>query len=607
MQPPQRSSAGSTYAVGGYPSYSGSNNSSLAEHSSNAAIASQGKDGTLNKNASFSSSSVHAISNTPTSKKNISAPTANAYQIDHMTATATSTPTAMATSIATTSEQPVVWVNPLEEFNAMDWNSRDGTIRASCAQKDLHPQQRSNPMTSNESSHTTMYIRNHHNDTILHDYHGRPVTVERWLGTAPLRSDLMTRPGPGGRSLLYLTGAAVTRTLNDTFGYDGWHLHIVKTEQTVCVQQVKDESKKSSPSLPWHVAYLSHVRVTHRASGTVKEDVGAGDAVDRVLATAVGHAIKASITDALKRAARHFGDKLGNALYQGNGKFTIQKAPNSIAEALEKFDQEQLERYVGNRNVGPGASHAKAGATNSASDTRGAPATSTSTKESNGNSTDLRVFSNSSLQPGMGHSISAGQTNPASANAEPKSYHPPKAAGALSRPSTFPSHHNDRSNLPPRPMSMTATGAQTNTVHQHNPTSSHQAPTTTTATVVPSSEHVRNVPPASSHQSTEPRAAAPVTASNYPAATAQGSAPPMALAHPNAALPPCTAAQALQSSMFASGSHHGSDIARPPANDSATTLPPRPTTSFGRRALPDDASTTTAAAPAKKCKVNPYS
>ena len=30
------------------------------------------------------------------------------------------------------------------------------------------------------------------------------------------------------------------------------------------------------------------------------------------MGTAIAHAMKASVTDAMKRAARHFGDKLGN-------------------------------------------------------------------------------------------------------------------------------------------------------------------------------------------------------------------------------------------------------------------------------------------------------
>lgn len=65
----------------------------------------------------------------------------------------------------------------------------------------------------------------------------------------------------------------------------------------------------------FQVAYTATVRLTHRNSGAYKEDCGAGDAVDRSMGTAVANALKASITDAMKRAARHFGDKLGNCKY----------------------------------------------------------------------------------------------------------------------------------------------------------------------------------------------------------------------------------------------------------------------------------------------------
>jgi DNA repair and recombination protein RAD52 len=65
----------------------------------------------------------------------------------------------------------------------------------------------------------------------------------------------------------------------------------------------------------FHVAYTATVRLTHRNSGAYKEDCGAGDAIDRSMGTAVANALKASITDAMKRAARHFGDKLGNCTY----------------------------------------------------------------------------------------------------------------------------------------------------------------------------------------------------------------------------------------------------------------------------------------------------
>jgi DNA repair and recombination protein RAD52 len=59
------------------------------------------------------------------------------------------------------------------------------------------------------------------------------------------------------------------------------------------------------------VAYIATVRVTHRKSGVFREDCGAGDSIDRSLAVASGNALKGAVTDAMKRAARHFGEKLG--------------------------------------------------------------------------------------------------------------------------------------------------------------------------------------------------------------------------------------------------------------------------------------------------------
>ena len=70
----------------------------------------------------------------------------------------------------------------------------------------------------------------------------------------------------------------------------------------------------------YRVAYTAFVRLTHRLSGAFKEDCGAGDSMDKSLGTAVSHALKASVTDAMKRAARYFGDKLGNCKF-GSPKF----------------------------------------------------------------------------------------------------------------------------------------------------------------------------------------------------------------------------------------------------------------------------------------------
>jgi Rad52/22 family double-strand break repair protein len=213
------------------------------------------------------------------------------------------------------------------------------------------PLPRPPPMTEE----TNEYVRNLFDHSIICDRQGRPVTVARMLSTKPLASDLQTRPGPGGKKLVYLSGDTVTRLLNEIFGHSGWNLQILKTEQVLCVNtkapptvaSVSEHPSKTNPSgtaappaafhnhvAPmWHVAYLSHARITICRSGSFREDLGAGDAMDRNLGTAIQHAIKASITDAMKRAARHLGDKLGNSLYQGT--FRVANAPKTLLDALD--------------------------------------------------------------------------------------------------------------------------------------------------------------------------------------------------------------------------------------------------------------------------------
>jgi DNA repair and recombination protein RAD52 len=149
------------------------------------------------------------------------------------------------------------------------------------------------------------FVRNH-DGTILMDHKGVPITIARILATKPLRHELSTRPGPGNKKLTYISGDGVTRTLNDVFGFDGWNLNIVKTEREHCE---KDDNGK------YYVVFRATVRVTHAKTGIHKEDAGAGDATDRNLGTAIANALKASITDAMKRAARHFGEKLGNCTW----------------------------------------------------------------------------------------------------------------------------------------------------------------------------------------------------------------------------------------------------------------------------------------------------
>ena len=179
------------------------------------------------------------------------------------------------------------------------------------------------------------YVYNPSDGSVLLDHKGRPLSVDKLLATKPLRGELSTRPGPGNKKLTYISGDGVSRTMNDIFGFDGWNLDIAKVQREECVQM---NSK-------YHVVYTAQVRLTHKASGAYKEDCGAGDAVDRSIGAAIAHAIKSSITDAMKRAARHFGDKLGNSLYQGN--FSINKAPTTLKDALDNYDIDRANSKFG--------------------------------------------------------------------------------------------------------------------------------------------------------------------------------------------------------------------------------------------------------------------
>ncbi len=180
------------------------------------------------------------------------------------------------------------------------------------------------------------YVRNPTDFSVAVDHNGIPITIDRLLATKPLQGDCQTRPGPGGKELTYMSGDAVTRNLNMIFGYNQWSLHIVKSEKSVCIEV---ENPRVSGSKLWHVSYSAHVRITHLPSGSYREDIGCGDVIDRSLVVADQNAVKASITDAMKRAARHFGDKLGNSLY--DSEFNMRNAPKSLREALDLFGREQ--------------------------------------------------------------------------------------------------------------------------------------------------------------------------------------------------------------------------------------------------------------------------
>ena len=177
-----------------------------------------------------------------------------------------------------------------------------------------------------QSTQTIPYTLNPDGTPLL-DHHYRPIPLQKILQTRPLKADVSTRPGPGNMKLTYMSGEVVTRTLNELFGFGGWSMEVREKNREQCEKDHKGR---------YHVHYTATVRITHVGTGSFREDVGANDAIDKSLGTAVANAMKGAVTDAMKRAARHFGEKMGNSLY--DSKFKLAHAPMTLKQALDTYE-----------------------------------------------------------------------------------------------------------------------------------------------------------------------------------------------------------------------------------------------------------------------------
>mmetsp|Transcript_20618 Transcript_20618/g.29096 ORF Transcript_20618/g.29096 Transcript_20618/m.29096 type:complete len:402 (+) Transcript_20618:1802-3007(+) len=176
-------------------------------------------------------------------------------------------------------------------------------------------------------------MRNHDGSPML-NHDGTIVYRSQYLTTNPLRSDCKERVGWNNTKITYMTGDAVIRIMNAAFGHEGWSTKIIKEREVQCELQNDGH---------WHVGYIASVRVTLTKSGTSHEDCGTGEGNDENKLLAHDKALKTAITDAMKRATRHFGEKLGNALYvQGNG---LNKLPHDHRKALRELQNKEVSAF----------------------------------------------------------------------------------------------------------------------------------------------------------------------------------------------------------------------------------------------------------------------
>mmetsp|Transcript_21890 Transcript_21890/g.33699 ORF Transcript_21890/g.33699 Transcript_21890/m.33699 type:complete len:390 (-) Transcript_21890:119-1288(-) len=189
-----------------------------------------------------------------------------------------------------------------------------------------------NCISKENRSPSSSPMRNHDGTPML-NHDGTIIYKSQYLSTNPLRSDCKERLGWNNSKITYMTGDAVIRIMNSAFSHEGWSTEIVKEREVQC--ELQNDGR-------WHVGYIASVRITLQ-SGTSHEDCGTGEGHDENKLVAHDKALKTAITDAMKRAARHFGEKLGNALYvQGNA---LHKLPHDNKKALRELQNREVAVY----------------------------------------------------------------------------------------------------------------------------------------------------------------------------------------------------------------------------------------------------------------------
>jgi DNA recombination protein Rad52 len=143
---------------------------------------------------------------------------------------------------------------------------------------------------------------------------------------APLDPKHVVKPsgnfGPKGD---YLEGWHIINELNRVFGFDGWSYTIDLMRDAL----TEGQDSKGNPQ--WQAAYTCIC--TLRVGEVTRQDVGFGSGFAKMVGDAIEGATKEATTDALKRAARTFGNIFGLALYDKSRANVSASPPPVISEA----------------------------------------------------------------------------------------------------------------------------------------------------------------------------------------------------------------------------------------------------------------------------------
>ena len=154
---------------------------------------------------------------------------------------------------------------------------------------------------------------------------GLPPAVTQALGQ-PIDPALVSqRNGRGGRVFDYLEGHVVIDQANAIFGYGGWGYGLAGDVTLRRVETVDPQTGEVKTSL----GYSAPVRVTV-AGAPPRTDLGVHPVTEDNFD---GHdtAMKAAVTDGMKRAFRSFGCQFGNAFYGDQSQATAAPRPERVA------------------------------------------------------------------------------------------------------------------------------------------------------------------------------------------------------------------------------------------------------------------------------------
>jgi len=177
--------------------------------------------------------------------------------------------------------------------------------------------------------------------SVMTDKHGKDVSRRKFLSSRPIFPECKEKADKTGRTNVYLLEDAIIRNMNAVFGNDGWSTEVVKEREMEC---------KQNENGCWVVSYIINLRLSLR-DGTKHEDYGSGEAANYSKYLAHEFALKSALENAMRRAARYFGERLGNALMRGA---SLEHVPLSNKNSFE-----QLEKCASYENISRSDSKAK--------------------------------------------------------------------------------------------------------------------------------------------------------------------------------------------------------------------------------------------------------